>query len=69
MSLVKSIFLSVEMRTGQCGMGLGVATPCAFSGDSSVLRVQQRIHRKKNVHEIRESRGTPRDAQDNCGAV
>lgn len=49
MSFVKSVVLSVEARAGPCGMGLGMATPCAFSGDSSVLRAQQRIHGEKSI--------------------
>lgn len=33
MSLVKSMFCSVETKAGHCDSGLGVGTPCVSSGD------------------------------------
>lgn len=53
----------METKAGQCGTGLGVGPPCAFSEDSLVPWAQQRIQGEKTIHELQGSRaleGEPR---------
>lgn len=53
MSLVKSMFLFVETKVGHCGPGLGVGTPCVFSGDPQFSESSREYTERKSIHELK----------------
>lgn len=68
--LSKSMFLFVETKVGHCRLGLGVGTPCVFSGDPQYLESSRECTERKGIPELKGAgplQGKPKITMEWCG--